>query len=375
MAMPGRTYAAPGSLDDKYRYSHNGQEKDNEIFIGALSAEFWEYDSRTGRRWENDPLTYPWQSPYATFNNNPIYFADPAGLEGEGGGDSGGDKEKGGGDKEGAKDKNKGDNQDANKKKTPAEQEMERENNVCGCEMYKLDGKGGIVMGDGHKTTTSPDAKTNPENKTGSNAPPPDDKNKNPDPQTNDNSNNPSKISKIVTTIGNISSVVGMTRDIYYEGKFKPNYYRINRGNEIFQWAEGKTRGPIYNRGPILFTNNSRVIVNDPQVLSKVSSGSKLVRLGQVLNVAGVVFSLYQIADDVVTKHSVQPMSVVDLGMSGVAFVPGVGWVLSGGYFILKAAGAFDKLGPTQPKMYYNNSINGLFILPQDNTRIIKKRN
>lgn len=47
------------------------------------------YDSRIGRRWEIDPVFYHWQSPYAAFNNNPIYFADPSGLEGE---DVSGDK-------------------------------------------------------------------------------------------------------------------------------------------------------------------------------------------------------------------------------------------------------------------------------------------
>ncbi len=41
------------------------------------------YDSRIGRRWEIDPLTYPWQSPYSTFNNNSILFADPLGLRGD----------------------------------------------------------------------------------------------------------------------------------------------------------------------------------------------------------------------------------------------------------------------------------------------------
>lgn len=60
-----------------------GSEKDDEIFIGAYTAEYWEYDSRLGRRWNVDPLTYAWQSSYATFNNNPIYFVDPLGLEGE----------------------------------------------------------------------------------------------------------------------------------------------------------------------------------------------------------------------------------------------------------------------------------------------------
>jgi hypothetical protein len=78
MSMPGRTYSV-----EKYRYGMNTQEKDDDIFEGAFTAEFWEYDSRVGKRWNIDPLVYEWQSPYACFNNNPIYFADPNGLEGE----------------------------------------------------------------------------------------------------------------------------------------------------------------------------------------------------------------------------------------------------------------------------------------------------
>lgn len=49
----------------------------------AYTAEYWEYDPRLGRRWNVDPVTYAWQSSYAAFNNNPIYFVDPLGLEGE----------------------------------------------------------------------------------------------------------------------------------------------------------------------------------------------------------------------------------------------------------------------------------------------------
>jgi RHS repeat-associated protein len=60
-----------------------GQQKDDEIFIGAYTAEFWEYDSRLGRRWNVDPVTNASMTPYAVFNNNPIYYIDPLGLEGE----------------------------------------------------------------------------------------------------------------------------------------------------------------------------------------------------------------------------------------------------------------------------------------------------
>lgn len=69
---------------ETYRYGHNGQEKEDEI-AGAgnvMSAEYWMYDSRLLRRWERDPITYPWQSSYTCFNNNPVYYSDPLGLEG-----------------------------------------------------------------------------------------------------------------------------------------------------------------------------------------------------------------------------------------------------------------------------------------------------
>ena len=76
--MPGRNYTGTS-----YRYGMNGQEKDDEIAQGIYTAEYWEYDSRTGRRWNIDPIIKYWESPYACFNNNPIFFADPSGLDGE----------------------------------------------------------------------------------------------------------------------------------------------------------------------------------------------------------------------------------------------------------------------------------------------------
>ena len=43
---------------------------------------YWEYDSRIGRRWNGDPLEkkFPWQSPYATLDGNPIWKSDPTGM-------------------------------------------------------------------------------------------------------------------------------------------------------------------------------------------------------------------------------------------------------------------------------------------------------
>ena len=43
------------------------------------TAQFWEYDTWAVKRWNTDPVTFPGQSTYATFNNNPIFFSDPLG--------------------------------------------------------------------------------------------------------------------------------------------------------------------------------------------------------------------------------------------------------------------------------------------------------
>jgi len=79
--MVARAYTSSNG----YRYGYGTQEKDDDIIQGLYTAEYWEYDTRLGRRWNVDPMfrKYPWQSPYATFNNNPIYFSDVSGLEGD----------------------------------------------------------------------------------------------------------------------------------------------------------------------------------------------------------------------------------------------------------------------------------------------------
>ncbi len=81
--MPGRTYVGSNS----YRFGFDGQEKDDEISGGGntMTAEYWEYDTRLGRRWNVDPAfkKYPWESPYSAFNGNPILYNDPKGESGE----------------------------------------------------------------------------------------------------------------------------------------------------------------------------------------------------------------------------------------------------------------------------------------------------
>ncbi|MCB0738966.1 MAG: hypothetical protein KDC92_15765 [Bacteroidetes bacterium] len=85
MLLPNRVYQADSTGTGDYRYGFNGHERDDEVYGAGNSttADYWQYDTRLGRRWNLDPLGYEWQSGYSTFNNNPVYFSDPFGLEGE----------------------------------------------------------------------------------------------------------------------------------------------------------------------------------------------------------------------------------------------------------------------------------------------------
>ena len=80
MLMPGRKYSIANT---NYRYSINGQEKSTEVDPGGniTTAEYWEYDSRIGKRWNCDQVRKEYESPYATFGNNPIRYVDPYGKD------------------------------------------------------------------------------------------------------------------------------------------------------------------------------------------------------------------------------------------------------------------------------------------------------
>jgi RHS repeat-associated protein len=76
MNMPGRSYS--GSA---YKYGFNGQEQDDEVSGtgNSYTAEFWQYDSRLGRRFNTDPVVIAYLSPYNCFQNSPIEYSDPDG--------------------------------------------------------------------------------------------------------------------------------------------------------------------------------------------------------------------------------------------------------------------------------------------------------
>ena len=81
-SIPELQYAySDGADTSKYRFGFNGQEKDNEVSgeDNSYTAEYWQFDSRLGRRFNIDPKSLRGVSGYSCFLNNPIVFVDQNG--------------------------------------------------------------------------------------------------------------------------------------------------------------------------------------------------------------------------------------------------------------------------------------------------------
>ncbi len=78
---------APGggqvALNDNINdYKFNGQEWQNELGLDVTAMDFRQYSNDIGRFVCIDPVTHFSQTPYQFGNGNPMYWADPSGLDG-----------------------------------------------------------------------------------------------------------------------------------------------------------------------------------------------------------------------------------------------------------------------------------------------------
>jgi len=87
--LKGRNFEVVGG--GNYRFGFQSYEVDHDVKGNGNSytTEFRQYDPRLGKWLSVDLKTssFPWQSPYISFDNNPISLRDPKGLEAEENGD------------------------------------------------------------------------------------------------------------------------------------------------------------------------------------------------------------------------------------------------------------------------------------------------
>ncbi len=66
-----------------YKYKYNGKELQDELGLNLYDMDMRQYDPAIARWVVQDPIVHHNTSPYSAYDNNPIYWADPSGMDGE----------------------------------------------------------------------------------------------------------------------------------------------------------------------------------------------------------------------------------------------------------------------------------------------------
>src|SRR5690625_250486 len=64
----------------EYMYRYNGKEFQDELGLNMYSMDMRQYDPAIARWVVQDPIVHLNQSPYSSFDGNPVYWADPSGA-------------------------------------------------------------------------------------------------------------------------------------------------------------------------------------------------------------------------------------------------------------------------------------------------------
>ena len=65
----------------EYMYKYNGQEWQDELGLNMYAMDMRQYDPAIGRWVVQDPVIHHSMSPYNSFDNNPVFWADPSGAD------------------------------------------------------------------------------------------------------------------------------------------------------------------------------------------------------------------------------------------------------------------------------------------------------
>jgi RHS repeat-associated protein len=64
----------------EYQYKYNGKEWQDELALNMYAMDMRHYDPAIARWVVQDPITHYYQSPYTSFDGNPVFWADPSGA-------------------------------------------------------------------------------------------------------------------------------------------------------------------------------------------------------------------------------------------------------------------------------------------------------
>jgi RHS repeat-associated protein len=317
MIQPGRKYSAL----DNYRYGFNGKENDNEVKGEGNQQDYGMriYDPRLGRFLSVDPLTkdYPMLTPYQFASDNPIALIDVDGLEG-------------------APPKPKENGSNENQTITTNNGAPICPSDATGCDPDSEDffqattwhyHKGGMGTG---KFKTGPDGKLT-EIMTQSGWYTTGEYFKILGGTTEGRSllESLEKISKIFESGKLILETGAVVKDLekykkaFEEGKFVATY---NGEQQMWKFAFNGSQ----------YVESESVLLAKANTLSKVGALEVIEGVSEKVNILCMGIAVFNVGNDIYEKGTVTVEHSIDLVMSGIAFIPPYGWVISGAWFLGK---------------------------------------
>ena len=296
-SLKTRSYSAGNG----FRFGFNTQEKDKEVYNNyeTYTATFWEYDGRLGRRWNVDPVVQIWESSYTCFSNNPIFVID---LNG---------------DKPDPYKVKKGDNLSKIAKNNGTSVDKLLELNKSIKDPNKIYVGQNINLPQQPTSTIS----TNSQHTTLT-------------LNTKKDENQSSVNNKlfVLTHIqgilalgqGTIENLGGLdkAKKIIESGKFQTNFNGISKTWSLNFYGNKFVDATFIEASKVRFLTIAS---------SKMSILNVVKNSGFILNIAGVAISGADIY-----SNGLNVSNGSDFVFSGIAFVPGYGWIISGGYYLGK---------------------------------------
>lgn len=158
------------------------------------------------------------------------------------------------------------------------------------------------------------------------------------------NNNSNSDLSSLITLLG----WMGLGADAYKEMIYKGDWlFRNSKGEikSIFDKKWGNNKSPE-NLGNIKnYSKNAQKGIRTTKAVNVVKVGGRVIIVASVTADIYNVFIAYNSNDP--NADAVLAKAIVNTGMTGVAFIPGVGWALAGIYFTIDATLGWENAIPS----------------------------
>ena len=155
---------------------------------------------------------------------------------------------------------------------------------------------------------------------------------------------NNDKIDSWITTLGWAAVGIDSYKELGYKGDWM---YRTSKGKvqSIFNTKWGANKSPAELGNISNYSKNARSAIIGTKAVKLIKLGGKLIVIVSTANDVRNVYNAWKYGD--YNAEAIYAKAAVNTTMTVVGFAPGVGWVLSGTYFLIDATIGWENAIPS----------------------------